>query len=130
MANNDPWGVSTNDSERSSGKYIWNNYDRLILLILILRGHFSNQKWSLCIDLLVSGTESEEPSISSDDTKTNTEKSFRDNFIDKNIDDKDLNSDTNGNADLPTSNFEPMKDSKEYIGMKWNSKKFGCLIIE
>ena len=78
-------------------------------------------------DLLVSGTESEDPSISSDDTKTNTEKSFRDNFIDKNIDDKDSNSDTNGNADLPTSNFEPMKDSKEYIGMKWNSTKIWML---
>jgi len=81
MANNDPWGVSTNDSEISS----------------------------------VSGTESEQQSISSDEIKTNAEKSFGDNFVKKNIDDKDLNLDRNGYQDFPTSNFEPMKDSKEYI---------------
>ena len=64
----------------------------------------------------MSGIESEEQSISSDEIKTNEEKSFGDDFVKKNIDDKDLNLDKNGDQDLPTSNFEPMKDSKEYIG--------------
>ena len=64
----------------------------------------------------MSGTESEQQSISSDEIKTNAEKSFGDNFVKKNIHEKDLNLDKNGDQDFPTSNFEPMKDSKEYIG--------------
>ena len=64
----------------------------------------------------MSGTESEEQSISSDEIKTNEEKSFGDDFVKKNIDDKDLNLDKNGDQDFTTSDFEPMKDSKEYIG--------------
>ena len=64
----------------------------------------------------MSGTESEEPSISSDEIKTNVEKSFGDNFVKKKIDEKDLNIYKNGDQDFATSNFEPMKDSKEYIG--------------
>ena len=64
----------------------------------------------------MSGTESEEPSISSDEIKTNVEKSFGDNFVKKKIDEKDLNTYKNGDQDFSTSSFEPMKDSKEYIG--------------
>ena len=64
----------------------------------------------------MSGTESEQQSISSDEIKTNEEKSFGDDFVKKNIDDKDLNSDKNGDQVFTTSDFEPMKDSKEYIG--------------
>ena len=64
----------------------------------------------------MSGTESEEQSISSDEIKTNIEKSFGDNFVKNNIDDKDLNLDRNADQDYTTSDFEPMKDSKEYIG--------------
>ena len=66
--------------------------------------------------LKVSGTESEEQSMSSDETKTNIQNSFGDNFVDKNLTDKDLNSDVDGNVDESSSSFEPMNDSKEYIG--------------
>lgn len=34
MANNDPWGVTTNDSEISSGKKICNNFDVLMSTII------------------------------------------------------------------------------------------------
>ena len=37
MANNDPWGVTSNDSEISSGKNI-------IVITLINKGHFENIK--------------------------------------------------------------------------------------
>jgi len=81
MAKNDPWGVTSNDSEISS----------------------------------VSGTDSEEQSICSDEVKTKIEKSFGDNFVDNNIIGRDLTSDEDVNPDISSSNFEPMKDSKEYI---------------
>jgi len=81
MAKNDPWGVTSNDSEISS----------------------------------VSRTDSEEQSICSDEVKTKIEKSFGDNFIDNNIIGRDLTSDEDVNPDISSSNFEPMKDSKEYI---------------
>ena len=64
----------------------------------------------------VSGTDSEEPSISSDEVKTKIEKSFGDNFVDNNIIGRHLTSDEDVNPDLSSSNFEPMNDSKEYIG--------------
>lgn len=68
----------------------------------------------------VSGTDSEEPSICSDEVKTKIEKSFGDNFVDNKIIGRHLNSDEDENQDLCSKNFEPMNDSKEYIGRYHN----------
>ena len=54
--------------------------------------------------------------MSSDETKTNKQNSFGDNFVEGNSTDKNLNLDVDGNLDHSSSSFEPMNDSKEYIG--------------
>ena len=68
----------------------------------------------------VSGTDSEEQSICSDEVKTKVEKSFGDNFVDNNIIDRHLTSVEDVNPDISSTNFEPMQDSKEYIGSYHN----------
>ena len=116
MAKNDPWGVTSNDSEISSGNSI--------IVIAVINNKISKKYYVYLVRIFchfsVSGTDSEEQSICSDEVKTKIEKSFGDNFIDNNIIGRDLTSDEDVNPDISSSNFEPMKDSKEYIGIYRN----------
>ena len=51
------------------------------------------------------------------DTNPNLDKSFGDNFVDKNLNDKSLSlkKDSN-NIDNNSRTFEPLEDSRQYIG--------------
>ena len=51
------------------------------------------------------------------DTNPNIDKSFGDNFVDKNLNDKSLSlkKDSN-NIDNNSRTFEPLEDSRQYIG--------------